>query len=72
MVQKPHGPKAPWFQDREMIVKWHGCKSVPWKVKGGGPQGATLGLLEYISQSNDNSDCVSERDLFIQLKASNS
>jgi hypothetical protein len=53
-----------YFQDREMIVKWHGCKSVPRKVKGGGPQGATLGLLEYLSQSNDNSDCVSESDRF--------
>ena len=23
-----------YFQDREMTVKWHGCKSVPRKVAG--------------------------------------
>ena len=53
-----------YFQDREMSVKWHGCRSVPRKVNGGGPQGATIGLLEYLSQSNDNSDCVSESERF--------
>ena len=26
-----------YFQDRQMSVKWHGCRSVPRKVKGGGP-----------------------------------
>ena len=36
-----------YFQDREMSVKWHGCRSAPRKVNGGGPQGVTLGLLEY-------------------------
>ena len=35
-----------YFQDREMSVKWHGCRSVPRKINGGCPQGATLGLLE--------------------------
>ena len=39
-------------------VKWNGCLSVPKHIHGGGPQGATLGLLEYLSQSNDNADCV--------------
>ena len=53
-----------YFQDLEMTVKWHGCQSVPQKVKGGGPQGATLGLLEYLSQSNNSADCVSESDRF--------
>ena len=53
-----------YFQDREMTVKWHGCKSVPRKVARGGPQGASLGLLEYLSQSNNNADCVSEGDRF--------
>ena len=43
-----------------MPVKWYGCQSVPRKVKGGGPQGAMFGLLEYLSQSNHSSDCVSE------------
>ena len=31
---------------------------------GGGPQGATLGLLEYLSQSNDNADCVDLKNRF--------
>ena len=53
-----------YFQDREMSVKWHGCKSVPVKINGGGPQGATLGILEYLSQSNTNADLVSVHDRF--------
>ena len=53
-----------YFQDREMSVKWHGCRSVPRQIKGGGPQGATLGILEYLSQSNDSADCVNIRDRF--------
>ena len=43
-----------YFQDLEMRVKWYGCQSA----------GATLGLLEYLSQSNNNADCVSESDRF--------
>ena len=53
-----------YFQDRNMSFKWHGCFSVPTLVKGGGPQGATLGLLEYLSQSNESSDCVDVADRF--------
>ena len=47
-----------------MSVKWHGCCSVPKKINGGGPQGATLGLLEYMSQSNHSADCVDVKDRF--------
>ena len=53
-----------YFQDREMSVKWHGCRSVPRKINGGGPQGATLGILEYLSQSNNSADCVTVEDRF--------
>ena len=53
-----------YFQDRQMSVKWHGCRSVPKDIKGGGPQGATLGLLEYLSQSNNSADCVGLQDRF--------
>ena len=53
-----------YFQDREMSVKWHGCRSVPIKIHGGGPQGATLGILEYLSQSNKNADLVKVSDRF--------
>ena len=47
-----------------MSVKWHGCRSVPRKVKGGGPQGTTIRLLEYLSQSNNSADCVKESERF--------
>ena len=53
-----------YFQDREMSVKWHGCRSAPRKMPGGGPQGATIGLLEYLSQSNNSADIVSESERF--------
>ena len=53
-----------YFQDRQMSVKWHGCRSVPRQIKGGGPQGATLGILEYLAQSNNSADCVSDQDRF--------
>ena len=33
-------------------------------TSGGGPQGATLGLLEYQSQSNKSADCVNVADRF--------
>ena len=47
-----------------MSVKWHGHRSAPRKVKGGGPQGGTLGLLEYLSQSNNCADIVNESERF--------
>ena len=53
-----------YFQDRQMSVKWHGVQSKPRKINGGGPQGATLGILEYLSQSNNSADLVSEEDRF--------
>ena len=53
-----------YFQDRYMSVKWKGYQTQPRKVNGGGPQGATLGILEYLSQSNDSADFVSVEDRF--------
>ena len=47
-----------------MSVSWHGCSSVPRSINGGGPAGGTLGILEYLAQSNDNADCVSTEDRF--------
>jgi len=47
-----------YFQDREMSVKWNGSRSASKRINGGGPQGATLGILEYLAQSNNNADCV--------------
>ena len=45
-----------FFQDREMKVKWKGLLSKAWHLPGGGPQGGTLGIEEYLSQSNDNAE----------------
>lgn len=47
-----------YFEDRVMAVKWHQTLSSTRDLSGGGPQGATLGLLEYLSQSNDNADHI--------------
>ena len=53
-----------YFQDRKMSLSWHGCSSVPRSINGGGPAGATLGILEYLAQSNNKADCVSTEDRF--------
>ena len=47
-----------------MTVKWHNCTSVPRTLNGGGLQGATIGLLEYLSPSNHSADCVEEKDRY--------
>ena len=48
-----------YFQDRKMIVKWKGIFSTTQDLPGGGPQGATMGLIEYMSNSNNNTDHIS-------------
>ena len=53
-----------FFQQRKMVVKWHGCQSTKRNLHGGGPAGSTLGLLEYMSQSNNSADIVSPKDRF--------
>jgi hypothetical protein len=53
-----------FFQDRHMKVRWHGCESTSRTINGGGPQGATIGLLEYLSQSNNCADNVNQSDRF--------
>ena len=53
-----------YFQNRVMSVKWHKTLSSPRNLSGGGPQGATLGLLEYLSQSNDNADHIDPENRF--------
>ena len=50
------------FQDRKMTVKWHGVRSKTKKLNGGGPQGGNFGILEYLSQTNNNFDFV-EQDM---------
>ena len=41
-----------------MKVKWNGLTSSERRLNGGGSQGATFGIWEYLTQSNDNADCV--------------
>ena len=40
-----------YFEDRQMFVRWHGKQSQPRKLPGSGPMGATLGILECLSQT---------------------
>ena len=47
-----------------MKVKWHNQMSTVRDLPGGGPQGSNFGLIEYDSQSNDNTDFLSEDDKF--------
>jgi len=41
-----------------MCVKWHGELSGVRPMPAGGSQGSPFGVLGYLSQSNDNADCV--------------
>jgi hypothetical protein len=49
-----------YFQNRKMVVKWHGLVSEVRKLNGGGPQGGNFGILEYLSQTNNNFDFIDE------------
>ena len=53
-----------YFQERHQSIKWRGIITQPRRINGGGPQGATLGILEYLSQSNNSSDCVGQDERF--------
>ena len=43
-----------FFEGRRMTVKWHGVKSSLRDLPGGSPQGASMGLWSFLSQTNDN------------------
>ena len=49
-----------YFQNRKMVVKWHGEVSSVRDLHGGGPQGGNFGILEYLSQTNNNLDFIDE------------
>ena len=53
-----------FFENRRMSVKWRDVISVTKRLKGGGPQGSTKGVLSYMSQSNNNADTVPLEDRF--------
>ena len=56
-----------FFQERHQSVKWRGITTPPRRINGGGPQRATLGILEYLSQTTNSADSVGpdERYKFI-------
>ena len=47
-----------------MTVKWNGVTSNSRKLNGGGPQGRLLGILEYLSQTNDNTEFLADEDKY--------
>ena len=53
-----------YLQDRKMRVRFNGQMSSEYNLVGGGPQGTLLGLIEYLVQSNDAADCVSQEDRY--------
>ena len=53
-----------YFQNRKMKVKWKNQLSSSRDLPGGGPQGSSIGLIEYDSQSNDNTEFLSPEDKY--------
>ena len=53
-----------YLSDRTMKVKFNGEISELMRLIGGGPQGALIGGIEYLAQSNDNADCVPAENRF--------
>ena len=53
-----------YYEDREMFVRWHGKKSSIKKMPGSGAMGATFGILEFLSQTNNNSESIPIEDKF--------
>ena len=53
-----------FFQNRPMKVKWNKESSSTHTLNGGGPQGGLMGILEYLSQTNNNTDFLADEDKF--------
>ena len=53
-----------FFQERKMRVTWKGHLTTLRKINGGRPQGGTLGIEEYLSQSNNKPDFLKEDEKF--------
>ena len=53
-----------FFQNRRMRVKWKSLLSKERALPGGGPQGGTLGIEEYLSQSNGNTDFLDQDEKY--------
>ena len=53
-----------YYEDRQMHVRWHGQTSSNRKMPGSGAMGATFGILEFLSQTNNNADNIPLEDRF--------
>ena len=53
-----------FFQNRKMRVKWKGHVSSFRNLNGGGPQGGTLGIEEYLSHSSGNTNSLTDEEKF--------
>ena len=53
-----------YFQGRRGYVKWKNLYSEVKDIYGRGPQGGILGIIEYLSQSNDNADMIDPEEKF--------
>ena len=47
-----------------MKVKWNGQFSSERNLNGGGLQGGMMGILEYLSQTNNNADFLPDNERF--------
>ena len=53
-----------FFEDRKMFVKWHDVISDLKTLPGGGPQGSSLGLWSFLSQTNDNPEDTDKDNIY--------
>ena len=53
-----------YLQESKMTVKFNGSTSSIYGLPGGGPQGTLLGGIEYLVNSNDNSDFLENYEKF--------
>ena len=53
-----------YFENRNMRVKWNEKISSSRSLNGGGTQGGIMGILEYLSQTNDNVESIPLEDRF--------
>ena len=53
-----------YIQNRKLVVKLKGTLSSLRNLNGGGPQGVLWRILEYLSQSNNNTDFISPEKKF--------
>ena len=51
-----------FFQNRKIRVKWYGKISEIRSQNGGGPQGSVLGILEYLAQTNFNTEFLTSEE----------